>query len=58
MTFRFKYVVSCVMCQNNGAALANRACAYFEENDGIVSREVTINDMTFCVTVLGVLASA
>ena len=56
---RFKYVVSCVLQQNTGGATAasmvGRACAVFDENDGMVSRELCINDMYICVTIFGVL---
>jgi len=49
--------VTCVLQQHNGATLVSRACALFDENDGIVSREITITDMYVCVTVFGVLIS-
>lgn len=48
-------MVTCVLEQNNKATLVSRACALFDENDGIVSREVFINDMYICLTVFGVL---
>ena len=48
-----KYVVSCILMQNNGATMVSRAIAYFHENDGKVSREIAINDMYICITVFG-----
>jgi len=46
-----------VLEQNNKATLVSRACVLFDTNDGFVSRQVFINDMYICLTVVGFLIS-
>ena len=51
----FKYVVTCVMQQNNGAGMNTFGCGYFEESDGSVSKSIAINDLYFSITIFAVL---
>lgn len=49
----YKYIVTCVLQQNTGAALATLASGYFEETDGAVSKTIAINDIYLCITIFG-----
>ena len=49
----YKYVVTCVLHQNTGAAINTMACGYFEETDGAVSKTIAVNDIYLCLTVFG-----
>ena len=51
----FKYVVTCVMQQNNGAGMNTFGCGYMEESDGSVSKSIALNDMYFAITIFAVL---
>ena len=51
----FKYVITCVMQQNNSAGMNTFGCGFFEESDGSVSKSIAINDLYFAITIFAVL---
>ena len=52
---RFKYVVTCIMQQINGAGMASVGAVYSEPGDGAISKSIEINDLFFCINVFAVL---
>ena len=53
----YKYLVSCVMSQNNGAVLHSDVVMLFEDTDGMVSKTISINDLFFSITIVGLAIS-
>ena len=51
----FKYVVTCVLCQNNGAEMNTMAATYFDETDGVVTKSLSVNDLFLSLSVFGLL---
>lgn len=49
----YKYIISCIMQQNNGAVLHSAAAAQFEDVDGCVCKSIAINDFFFSLTIFG-----
>jgi hypothetical protein len=43
------------MQQHNGAGLQTFSCAYYDENDGILNRQMAFNDLFISLTVFAVL---
>jgi len=52
---RFKYVVTCILSQINGAGMNTSAACFYEDGDGSLTKTMAVNDLHIAITIFAVL---